>query len=157
MSSLSSLLETIKSAQVFRLELTGTCRPGCELLGPESQLKSSVPGISTRGTAAQLSPWVHAPGHVQSLTLSSALMTSATWSTKIYPDLESLLHCLGTCPEWQVNPIQVGELVQVPGQALTSDWHLGYEFSLLTAWGHTQAVCRGGIFDLCTHRQGFLV
>lgn len=31
---------------------------------------------------------------------------------------------------------------------------MGYEF-LLTAWGHTQALCRGGMFDLCIRRQGF--
>lgn len=56
MQSLTSLLETIKSAQVFKLELTGTCRPDCELLEPESQLKYCLCGICIRGTAAQLSP-----------------------------------------------------------------------------------------------------
>lgn len=32
---------------------------------------------------------------------------------------------------------------------------MGYEFSLLTAWGQTEVVCGGGRLDLCTQPTGF--
>lgn len=67
---LTSPLETLKSVQVFKLELTATCRQGC------SQRRNSNPLPSTSPGAWGPTFTLNAPGQIQSLTLGS-LMTSA--------------------------------------------------------------------------------
>lgn len=148
MQSLTSLLETIKSAQVFKLELTGTCRPGYELLEPESRLKCCLCGICIRGTAAQLSPWMHL-GKCRAWHWALPSWPLPTNQPQ-YFQIWSLLHSLGICPELQVHFNQVRMPIQVPGPELTSDWHTGYEFSLLTTWGHVEAVC-GVEYLICAY------
>lgn len=69
---------------------------------------------------------------------------------------ECLLHILGICPELQVYSNQVEEPIQVPGQELTSDWHMGYEFVLSTevmkkqcmGWNICLSICNLGSFCL---------
>lgn len=75
MESLPSLWETVKSAQVFELELTGTCRSGCELWEPESQSNTPSPASPP---GAQL-PSCHLECTWANLEpdMGSAFMTSA--------------------------------------------------------------------------------
>lgn len=48
----------------------------------------------------------------------------------------------------------VGKPAQVPGRDFTSDWHMGSELSLRTAWGQEERACGGGMFNSYIHSLG---
>lgn len=102
--------------KVFKLELTATCRWGCELCKPKKELKTSLPSTSPRARGPTIT--LNARGQIQNLTWSS-LTTSVNQSVEIFPDLEPTPQT-GSMPRCQAETSH-----------LTDIWALSFLFSQL--------------------------
>lgn len=146
---LTSPLETLKSAQVFKLELTATCRWGCEPWKPKRDSKPPClelhqvarPNYHPECTWANSESDTRLPHDLCQL-ISENLSRSGAYST-------DWAHAQNS--KWLQ---AVGKPAQVPGRDFTSDWHMGSELSLLTAWGHEEGACGGGMFNSYIHSLG---